>query len=132
MPLNAIVYAIVPLISVTTSVGISSDVQAAAPLRPISSIMHLDQAPPAIDVQSIAINDFHFSPMVIVISAGTTVTWKNVDSEQRSIISGEGLFHSANLNQNDVFAFKFDIPGTNEFWCPLHPVTLGTGTIIVR
>ena len=132
MPLNAIVYAIVLAISVATSVGTSSNAQAAAPLRSMSAIMQLDQTPPAIDVQSIVIKDFHFSPMAIVISAGTTVTWKNVDSEQRSIISGEGLFHSANLNQNDVFTFKFDTPGTYKFWCSLHPVTMGTGTIIVR
>jgi plastocyanin len=132
MPLNAIVYAIVLPISVATSVGISSDAQAAAPLRSMSSIMHVDQAPPAIDVQSIDIKNFHFSPMAIVISAGTTVTWKNLDSEQRSIISGELLFHSVNLNQNDVFTYKFDTPGTYKFWCSLHPVTMGTGTIIVR
>ena len=82
------------------------------------------------DSQSIVMKNFHFSPVTLTVSAGETVTWKNLDEEPHTVASNDGLFRSAGLDQNDSFSFKFDKPGTYRFICSIHPHMMGT--IIVK
>jgi plastocyanin len=131
MTLNAIRRAVIALISATASMlGFASGLEAAPAVHPsMSSIMYLG---PAVDVKTIIIKDFHFSPVVIAIPAGTTVTWKNLDGEPRAVVSDDGLFRSGLLDRNDSFTFKFDTPGTYKFLCSINSRIMGQGTIIVE
>jgi len=131
MTLNAIRRAVIALISTTAfMLGLASGLEAAPAVPPsMSSIMHLE---PAVDVKTIIIKDFHFSPVVIAIPAGTTVTWKNLDGEPRAVVSDDGLFRSGLLDRNDSFTFKFDTPGTYKFLCSINSRIMGKGTIIVE
>jgi len=82
------------------------------------------------DTDTVDIRNFAFSPTSVTVSAGTTVTWKNLDGEPHTVVSNDGLFRSDALDQNDSFKFKFDKPGTYGFICSIHPTM--HGTIVVK
>jgi plastocyanin len=86
-------------------------------------------APSAAD-STIAIRNFMFEPMSLVVAAGTKVTWKNFDGEPHTIHSIDDAFRSGALDQNDTFSFKFDKPGTYRYACSIHPQMIAT--IVVK
>jgi plastocyanin len=73
------------------------------------------------DANTIVMKDFDFSPMMLTVKAGTTVTWKNLDGEPHTVVSPDGVFRSHALDQGDAFTFKFDKPGTYKYICSIHP-----------
>lgn len=77
----------------------------------------------------IVIKNFMFSPMSLTIKAGTTVTWKNMDGEPHSVVNDAGIFHSAALDQDDTYQFKFDKPGVYKVFCGIHPYMKATITV---
>ncbi len=77
----------------------------------------------------IVIRNFMFSPMSLTVKAGTTVTWKNMDGEPHTVVNDAGVFHSAALDQNDTYEFKFDKPGTYKVFCGIHPYMKATITV---
>jgi len=101
---------IVPLSAAAVLVGLASDLQAA----------------PTEEANTIVMKDFHFGPTSLTIAAGTSVTWENRDEEPHTVVSFDGLFRSKGLDQNDVFTFRFDTPGTYRFLCSIHPSMIGT------
>ena len=70
---------------------------------------------------TIVMKNFDFSPMMLTVKAGTTVTWKNLDGEPHTVVSPDGVFRSHALDQGDAFTFKFDKPGTFKYICSIHP-----------
>ena len=82
------------------------------------------------DADTVAIRDFAFSPNSLTVSAGTTVTWKNLDGEPHTVVNDNGLFRSDALDENDSYTFRFDKPGTYTFICSIHPHM--HGTIVVK
>jgi plastocyanin len=73
------------------------------------------------DADTIVMKNFDFSPMMLTVKAGTTVTWKNLDGEPHTVVSPDGVFRSHALDQGDAFTFKFDKPGTYKYICSIHP-----------
>jgi plastocyanin len=73
------------------------------------------------DANTIVMKNFDFSPMMLTVKAGTTVTWKNLDGEPHTVVSPDGVFRSHALDQGDTFTFKFDTPGTYKYICSIHP-----------
>jgi plastocyanin len=125
---------ILPLSAAVISLGLASELEA-APVAPpsMSSLMHLDHAADlraAADMDTIVLKNFHFAPTSLTVPTGTTVTWENLDGEPHTVVSMDGLFRSGGLDQNDVFTFTFDTPGTYRFLCSIHPQMMGT--IIVK
>lgn len=86
-------------------------------------------ASPAFADATVTIKNFDYSPMMLSISAGETVTWKNLDGEPHTVVSTDGLFRSQALDQNDSFSFKFDKPGTYKYVCSIHPKMVATVTV---
>jgi|HubBroStandDraft_6_1064221.scaffolds.fasta_scaffold331799_1 plastocyanin len=125
---------ILPLSAAVISLGLASDLEAAPAAPPsMSSLMHLDHAADlraAADMDTIVLKNFHFAPTSLTVPAGTTVTWENQDGEPHTVVSMDGLFRSGGLDQNDVFTFTFDTPGTYRFLCSIHPQMMGT--IVVK
>ena len=78
---------------------------------------------------SVVMKNFDFAPMALSVPAGTTVTWTNQDGEPHTVVSADGLFRSAALDQNDTFKFTFDKPGTYKYVCSIHPKMVGTITV---
>jgi plastocyanin len=68
----------------------------------------------------VPIKSFAFS-MSVTVPVGGAVTWKNLDGEPHTVVSTEGLFRSAALDQGDSFTFRFAKPGTYRYICSIHP-----------
>ena len=72
-------------------------------------------------VFEVQIDYFSFMPDDITVAAGATVTWVNLDDVQHKVTSTDKTFKSKVLRTADKFSFKFDEPGTYEYYCSIHP-----------
>lgn len=83
---------------------------------------------------TVVIKDFAFDPETVTIKAGETVTWKNEDRRDHTVMSGAppvmtDLFMSPSLAKGDSWSYTFDEPG--EY--PYHSMTGSfTGEVIVE
>ena len=67
----------------------------------------------------IAIKDFAFNPAQVTVNAGTTVVWTNQDAMVHRIQSE--YVNSGDLQQGDTFQYTFNIKGTHDYICGIHP-----------
>ena len=88
---------------------------------------------PVAGLNSIAIKNFAFSPAILTIKTGTTVTWMNQDGAPHTIASDPGsvvAFTSESLANGASYQFTFNQSGTYSYYCTIHPSM--KGTIIVQ
>ncbi|HVV66029.1 MAG TPA: cupredoxin family copper-binding protein [Rhizomicrobium sp.] len=85
---------------------------------------------PALADAQVVMKNFDFSPMAVTIKHGESVVWKNLDGEPHTVVSVDGAFRSAALDQDDTYKFTFDKPGVYKYLCSIHPKM--TGIITVR
>lgn len=78
---------------------------------------------------TINITGFAFSPSSTMISAGTTVTWINLDSASHTATSDTSAFGSPTLGHNQSYSFKFNTPGVYTYHCAIHPSMTATITV---
>ena len=84
------------------------------PVTPTTTPIQLPATP------TVNIQNFAFTPAVIPVPAGTTVTWVNLDTTDHAIVSDrtgyrpprEALFTSSSLPKGASYSFKFATPGT--------------------
>jgi plastocyanin len=69
----------------------------------------------------VTIDNFTFTPEVITIPKGTKLEWENNDDIPHTVVETQGKFHSPALDTEDKYAFTFNVPGTYEYFCGLHP-----------
>jgi len=80
---------------------------------------------------AVKIDNFSFGPEAIIIPAGTTVTWTNMDDVPHVVSSDDNkIFKSQALDTNDRFSFTFTKHGTYNYYCAIHPKM--TAKIIVQ
>jgi plastocyanin len=87
-------------------------------------------AAPAAKTQTVSIKMFAFTPQVLTVTPGTTVTWTNSDEDPHTVTANDKSFHSAALDTDDKFSFTFTKPGDYAYFCSLHPHM--TGKIVVK
>ncbi len=75
----------------------------------------------------VEIQNYAFTPQILTVKVGTTVTWVNRDAVQHTVDWGD--VESSALNTGDSFQYTFLTPGTYSYYCSLHPQM--TGKIIV-
>lgn len=68
---------------------------------------------------TVKISSFKFDPKTLTVPAGTTVEWIN-ESGRHTIEADNGAFKSAALEAGGKFSFKFDKPGTYNYYCTFH------------
>ncbi len=70
---------------------------------------------------------FGFSPALLTIKPGTTVTWKNVSLAPHTVTSDDGTtFDSGTVAVGQSFQFKFTAAGTFTYHCNIHPYMKAT------
>lgn len=69
----------------------------------------------------ITIDNFVFTPQTITVPAGTTVTWTNKDDVPHTVVENNQKFKSRALDTDESFSYKFDQPGTYDYFCSVHP-----------
>jgi plastocyanin len=70
---------------------------------------------------AITIQDFAFTPNVISVAVGTTITWTNMDAASHTVTSDSGAFESGTLGKGESFQFTFGALGTFMYHCHIHP-----------
>jgi len=83
-------------------------------------------SPPDARPTAIGIKEFKFSPAVMTVPAGTTVTWVNHDEEPHTITSATGTFTSRGLSLEEKFSQTFARAGRYDYFCALHPMMKAT------
>jgi len=78
----------------------------------------------------VKIDNFSFNPQEITVATGTTVTWVNQDDIPHTVTSTTDAFKSKALDTDGKFSFKFDKPGTYDYYCSIHPKM--TAKVIVK
>jgi plastocyanin len=78
---------------------------------------------------TVAIQNFAFSPAAVTIKAGTTVAWTNQDQDPHTVSAMSGAFHSPTLNTGQSYHYTFTAPGRFEYLCTIHPFM--TATVVV-
>jgi plastocyanin len=80
--------------------------------------------------QNVSIKMFAFTPQVLTVTVGTTVTWTNDDEDPHTVVANDKSFHSAALDTDGKFSYTFTKPGEFPYYCSLHPHM--TGKVIVK
>jgi Icc protein len=79
----------------------------------------------------VAIANFAFTPQVLTVRAGTTVTWINRDDTAHAIASATGAFRpSKPLDTNQRYPLLFSQPGTYDYFCSIHPMMTGRISVL--
>jgi len=74
-----------------------------------------------------------FAPANLSIAIGGQVTWRSLDTARHVVILANGprAVDSPLLRQGATYTQRFDVPGTYNLFCYLHPVTMHQ-TLVVR
>ncbi|MFD4613869.1 plastocyanin/azurin family copper-binding protein [Streptomyces sp. NPDC058440] len=77
---------------------------------------------------AVAIRNFAFSPATLKVTAGTTVTWTNQDTEAHTVTSSGtgGPLRSPGLATHATYRYKFTKSGTYHYLCTIHPFMTAT------
>ena len=92
-----------------------------------------------VDIKLIA-----YRPATLSVTAGSTVTWNQMDPGVHTITSGtvaqgasgvtgqpDGMFASGEIATGKKYTNTFSEPGTYKYFCEIHPATM-TGEITVK
>ena len=80
----------------------------------------------------VTIDNFTFKPAVLTISPGQTVKWTNKDDVPHTATASvkPREFDSGTLDTDQSWSHTFNMPGTYDYFCAVHPHM--TGKIIVK
>ena len=81
----------------------------------------------------VKIDNFTFGPAALMVPVGTTVTWINKDEAEFTITAKDGSFGSKTALKSidvkpagDSYSFKFDKPGTHDYFGNAAKTVTGT------
>lgn len=83
----------------------------------------------AVATTAVQIQNYMFTPMVIKVKVGDTVTWTNEDSVHHTVTADKASADAPNgplIGQGESYSFKFTKAGTYTFHCMPHPYMHGT------
>ncbi len=74
----------------------------------------------------VGIDNFNFTPSVLTVKAGSTVTWINKDDVPHLVVSVKGAWkQSPVLDTDQRYTVTLTKPGTYDYFCALHPKMQG-------
>ena len=89
---------------------------------------------------SVTIRNYAFSPRLLTVSGGTTVTWTNEDATPHQVINDPGgsgfnaglgqIFESDPLETGESYSYTFTSAGLYPYRCAIHPAM--EGQILVK
>jgi plastocyanin len=148
LALPAVAAGIAMLAGTAIAVGITSSPTAAAPpaaaapapsgtqqmmpgmvMPPAGTSMAASGQDTPVATNSVAIQNFAFSPATVTVKAGTTITWTNRDQDPHTVSAMAGPFHSPALTTGQSFRYTFTSSGRYDYLCTIHPFM--TATVVV-
>jgi plastocyanin len=92
----------------------------------------LEATAPSSTSSQIQIDNFTFSPPVLTVAVGTSVTWVNGDDIPHTVAAKDRSFRSKPLDTEDRFSFVFLSPGSYDYFCSLHPHMVGKVVVVPK
>ena len=85
------------------------------------------------DAATVSLTRSLFAPPNLSIAVGGVVTWRSLDAERHVVMLANGprAVDSPLLRQGQSYTQRFDVPGTYNLFCYLHPVTMHQ-TLVVQ
>jgi plastocyanin len=71
--------------------------------------------------QAVTIDNMQFSPSMVSIKIGDTVTWTNNDDRDHTVVAADGSFKSENLRPGASYSYQFTKSGKFAYACSYHP-----------
>jgi plastocyanin len=119
---------LVPLLSACTPTVATSVAPAAGLSTPVppSALATLPPARPPRPSETpagpaVSIENFNFTPAELTVPVGTTVVWTNHDDVDHTVTASDGSFGSPSIPTDGQFTFTFTRPGTDSYFCAIHP-----------
>jgi plastocyanin len=81
---------------------------------------------------TISITASGFAPDDARVQPGDTVTWKNNDTHEHSVVSDIGLFHSATLAPGQTYSRQFDVEASYSYHDGTKTTSTGTVNVLTR
>jgi len=79
-------------------------------------------APAAAGAAAVTMQNISFTPPVVSVKAGQTVTWTNQDSVDHNVTATNGAtFKSDTFGKGGTFTWKAGKAGTVSYVCTIHP-----------
>jgi len=120
----------------TSATNTGAPTATTAPTAPAATVAPTSTPAPPTAVSgssaAVTIQNFSFSPQVITVKVGTTITWTDKDSTAHTVtsVSGPTSFNSGDLTPSGgTFKFTFTQAGTYSYHCMIHPSM--TATVVV-
>jgi len=82
--------------------------------------------------EEVGMKDIQYVPMEVTVKKGGTVTWTNSDTVTHTVTKEGGpgpQFDSGNMAVDETFEQTFDVAGTIDYVCTIHPNQTGTVTV---
>jgi len=79
------------------------------------------------DTLKVYIADYVFLPKIAYIRPGDTIIWYNYSrmNMPHNVYNNHGIFRSKVMKKGSKFSHKFNVKGTYEYLCTLHPKMIG-------
>jgi len=84
----------------------------------VSWISSADSKPAGVTA---SIDSSGFSPAILTVPVGGTITWINKDDVPHTVASTDKVFVSPALDTDEKFKYTFTKPGTYPYYCSVHP-----------
>lgn len=94
--------------------------------RPVPAPRAAAPKPQAVTVN---IRGMAFTPRVVTLRPGDSVTWVNGDDRDHTVTAADGAFNSGNIRPGGSFTFRFPRAGNYPYSCSLHPRMRGTVSV---
>ena len=78
------------------------------------------------NVLTMPLQPYAFSPATITVAPGTTVVWTNGTNAPHTVTADDGSWGSDVLNQGDTYSYTFQTPGVYAYQCAIHSFMHGT------
>ena len=79
---------------------------------------------------SVTIQNFAYSPAVVHVLPGGTVTWTNKDATPHTVTDNGGSFDSGSIAVDGTFKRTFANAGTYTYHCSIHSM-MASATVVV-
>ena len=135
--LAVIALASVAVVLVLVACGSSSGSKSSGATSDTTAKSTTPTSAPAASGDTVNLKLIAYKPAKLTVSAGSTVTWRQMDPGVHTVTSGtvsqdggtvtihpDGKFDSGELKTGKTFTQKFDTPGTYTYFCRIHPATM--------
>lgn len=84
----------------------------------------------AASTASVNIQNYHFSPSILIVSPGTTVTWTNNDNEPHTVTANNDSWDSGSIPPGGSYSKTFNQVGAYLYTCDAQ--SFMKGKVIVQ